>query len=128
MSTGDRRAGASGGAGGVGRARGGGGVGSGGGPPVDVAAVFFFIFEALAPSLSPMDLRAAATRISALLPSNFAEAADSPLVPAQLSYGGLAGVLTLGDTEELAADRCSECAKTKSRSARRVWSIAHPPE
>ena len=64
-----------------------------------------------------MDLRAAATRISALLPSNFAEAADSPLVPAQLSYGGLAGVLTLGDTEELAADRCSECADANSAAS-----------
>ena len=64
-----------------------------------------------------MQLSAAAARISALVPSNSATAASSPLQPVQLSYSGMAGVLTLGDGEGQAVEHCSECSDEGSAAS-----------
>ena len=70
--------------------------------------------EALAPSLSEEDLRAAARRVGNLVAPPRAQAAtqasESPLVPEKLSYSGVGGVLMLGDNLAHDDERCEECS------------------
>ena len=83
--------------------------------------------EELAPSLSEDDLRAAARRVGNLVAPPRAQGAtqssESPLVPEQLSYSAVGGVLMLGDNSEHDDERCEECSDAGSAA-----SLAGDPE
>jgi hypothetical protein len=77
--------------------------------------------EELAPSLSEDDLRAAARRVGNLVAPPRAQGAtqssESPLVPEQLSYSAVGGVLMLGDSSAHDDERCEECSDAGSAAS-----------